>query len=137
MTYQKNDKSPGVLNDPIEGYMSIDFFQLASQAISKAYIKRVIKESRLSLTEFIDIIPISIDTYKRKVVFNPPVTEKVLEVEQVYKNGLEAFGEGFYDWMESTNPSLGYKKPKELLVNSFGIRQLIAEIGRIEHGVLA
>lgn len=137
MKYRKDQPKLEVLNEPLEGYLSLDFFHLASKAISKDYIKRVIKNSRLGVSEFIDLIPISIDTYKRKAVFNPPVTEKVLEVEQVYKKGLEAFGNGFYKWMESPNPTLGYKMPKELLVNSFGIRQLIAEIGRMEHGVLA
>jgi len=65
------------------------------------------------------------------------VTEKVLEIEEVYRHGLEAFGESFYQWMNTENIGLGGVAPKTLLNNSFGIRLLLDEIGRLEYGVLA
>ncbi|MEQ8878970.1 MAG: DUF2384 domain-containing protein, partial [Cyclobacteriaceae bacterium] len=101
------------------------------------YIKSVIKISGLSLNDLIDILPISIDTYKRKTSFSPAVTEKILEIEEVYKKGIAAFGDGFHAWMEADNPVLGNIKPRALLKNSFGIRRLLDQIGRMEHGVLA
>ncbi|MEQ8712888.1 MAG: MbcA/ParS/Xre antitoxin family protein [Cyclobacteriaceae bacterium] len=126
-----------VLNEPAVAYGQVDYFTLATHHISKSYIKSFLKKSQLSLQELIELVPISIDTYKRKTDFNPSVTEKVLEMEEVYKKGISAFGDGFYDWMDSSNPALGGVKPKSLLTNSFGIRRLLDEIGRIEHGVLA
>jgi len=83
-----------------------------------------------------EIVPISIDTYKRKTSFNPFVTEKILEIEEVYHKGQNAFGDGFYVWMGTENVALGLM-PKTLLSNSFGIRRLLDQIGRMEHGVLA
>ena len=63
--------------------------------------------------------------------------KKVLEIEEVYRKGVAAFGDSFYAWMLANNVSLGGVPPKSLLQNSFGIRMLLDEIGRMEHGVLA
>ena len=87
--------------------------------------------------ELISILPISIDTYKRKLAFNPPVTEKVLEIEEVYRKGIDVFGDSFHQWMNTQNIALGSVAPKTLLKNSFGVRLLLNEIGRLEHGILA
>lgn len=126
-----------ILNEPVAVYGHANYYALAQQRISKDYIKHVLSISKLSISELINIIPISIDTYKRKSKFNPNVTEKVLEIEQVYHTGLKAFGEGFHHWMNTENVAIGTIKPKSLLSNSFGIRRLLDEIGRMEHGVLA
>ncbi len=126
-----------ILEEPVSGYISTDYYNLANRGISKKYLKHVLKQAKLSVDEFIKILPISIDTYKRKTAFNSTVSEKVLEVEEVYRKGTAAFGDSFYTWMSTTNVALGNVKPKELLINSFGIRMLLDEIGRMEHGILA
>ena len=135
--YSINTDHAHTLQEPSEAYQPANYFIMASHAISKGYIKQVLALSRLSLSELIQIIPISIDTYKRKSEFSPAVTEKVLEIEETYRRGLEAFGDGFYAWMDTINVALGGVKPKSLLSNSFGVRRLLEQIGRIEHGVLA
>jgi len=126
-----------VLQDPAVSYGAESFYQLSACSISKNYIKQVLAFTRLTVSELINIIPVSIDTYKRKGEFNPTVTEKILEVEEVYRKGFEAFGESFHQWMNTANLALGGVTPKTLLNNSFGIRLLLDEIGRLEYGVLA
>ena len=135
--YKTTEDKNLILNEPSEAYGSVDYFAMANSEITKNYIKQVLSISKLGLTELIDILPISIDTYKRKSNFNPSVTEKILEIEEVYHKGLDAFGDGFHSWMNTRNIALGSVLPKELLVNSFGIRRLLDQIGRMEHGVLA
>jgi len=135
--YKPHQSTPKVLHEPVTAYGSANYFVLANQSVSKHYIKEVINISRLSLRDLIEILPISIDTYKRKSVFSPAVTEKILEIEEVYKKGIAAFGVGFHAWMNAENITLGSIKPKELLKNSFGVRRLLDQIGRMEHGVLA
>ncbi len=130
-------KASSILEEPAVAYATGSYYSLSAQSISKTYIKKVLKLSGLSVTELIKLIPISIDTYKRKSIFNPSVTEKILEIEEVYRRGLDAFGESFHDWMAADNIALGGVKPKALLTNSFGIRLLLDEIGRLEYGVLA
>ena len=128
-----------ILQEPALSYESFQegYYELAGQAISKTYIKSIIQLTRMNVPDFIDLIPISIDTYKRKNIFNPIVTEKVLQIEEVYRKGLDAFGPGFYDWFNSPNTYLGGVKPQKLLSNSFGVRQLIELLGRMEYGILA
>lgn len=128
-----------VLNEPLVAYERFQesYFEMAGQAISKTYIKGILTLTQIPLNEFIHLIPISIDTYKRKAIFNPYVTEKVLQIEEVYRKGLHAFGNGFYHWVTSPNTALGGQIPRSLLSNSFGVRQLLELIGRMEHGVLA
>ncbi len=133
----KNQQKAQILQEPAVAYGNVNYFALSNHLISKKYIKNVLDISKLTLSELLEIIPISIDTYKRKNEFNTFVTEKVLEIEEVYRRGLDAFGEGFYDWMDATNLAMGGLRPKELLRNSFGVRKLLDQIGRVEHGILA
>ncbi len=135
--YKVPEQKFRILEEPVSGYVSADYYNLANRGISKKYLKFVLKQAKLSVEEFIKILPISIDTYKRKTEFNSTVSEKVLEVEEVYRKGTAAFGDSFYDWMSTTNVALGNVQPKKLLTNSFGIRMLLDEIGRMEHGILA
>ncbi|NBC82487.1 MAG: DUF2384 domain-containing protein [Bacteroidetes bacterium] len=135
--YKPTEHKHQVLHEPAATYVPGSYYKLAFSGISKNYLKQVLRFCHLSVSEFIQAIPISLDTYKKNSEFKPHVTEKVLEIEEVYKKGLEAFGENFYPWMETVNPAMGNIKPKELLRNSFGIRILLDEIGRLEHGILA
>lgn len=131
----EEDRSHKV-HEPFASYQA-DYFALANQGIDKEYIKKVSKTTNLTLTELMEILPISMDTFKRKVSFDSNVAEKILEIEEVYKEGMDAFGEGFPQWMDTSNVGLGNIKPKTLLVNSFGVRRLLDQIGRIKHGILA
>ena len=135
--YNLRPQDAPVLNEPAAAYEQINYYALANRSISKNYIKHLLKRSKLSVSELIEIIPISIDSYKRKTEFNANVTERILEIEEVYHKGLRSFGDGFYQWMDTSNPALGGIVPKSLLKNSFGVRRLLDEIGRIAHGVLA
>lgn len=135
--YRLSADEPSTLEEPMVVYGHHDMVSLASRNISKDYIKDVQRITKLSVNELIDLLPISIDTYKRKTQFNPNVTEKILEIQEVYQKGLDAFGEDFYLWMDAPNVALGGSIPKALLSNSFGIRRLLDQIGRMEHGVFA
>ena len=136
-SYKTSSSPHSLLEEPLPHYDPTGNYQLASHAISKKYIKHVMALSHLSVSDLIGIIPVSLDTYKRKNEFNPPVTEKILEVEEVYRKGLEVFGEKFHQWMDTENIALGGINPKQLLSNSFGVRMLLDQIGRMEHGILA
>ncbi len=136
--YKFQEKDTGhILQEPMASYGMNTYFELSAKSISKHYIKQIIRLTGFSVPDFISLTPISIDSYKRKDIFDPRVTEKVLEIEEVYRKGLEVFGDSFHQWMLADNVSLGGVTPKSLLQNSFGIRVLLDEIGRMEHGVLA
>lgn len=135
-TYTTKQDQPQLVHEPFAQYQ-VDFFTLANQGINKEYIKKMAKITKLTLAELMEILPISMDTFKRKTGFDSNVTEKILEIEEVYQEGMNAFGENFHSWMNTKNVGLGNIKPKVLLRNSFGIRRLLDQVGRIKHGVLA
>lgn len=135
--YKISENELNVLHEPMTVYGEANYFVLAGRSVSKSYVQRIMALSGLTLAELINILPISIDTYKRKTMFQPAVTEKILEIEEVYRAGIAAFGEGFHAWMNIENMALGGIKPKQLLSNSFGVRRLLSQIGRMQHGVLA
>ncbi|OCX50756.1 hypothetical protein BEL04_18660 [Mucilaginibacter sp. PPCGB 2223] len=82
----------------------------------------------------------TIQRYKKESkTFDPIYSERIIQIELLYKRGSEVFGSeaSFNTWMESNIVALGNVKPKELLDTSFGIQSIMDELGRIEHGVFA
>ena len=71
--------------------------------------------------------------------FDPIYTEKILEIAQVQKKGIEVFEnvDTFNQWMTTRTIALGGITPKSLLDNTFGIHMLLEELTRIEHGILS
>ncbi len=91
-------------------------------------------------TSFLHLSERTMQRYKKeKTTFDPVTSEKILEITLLYKLGIEVFGtnEKFAAWLDRKNASIGNRKPKELLENSFGIDFLKDELLRIEQGVLA
>lgn len=70
--------------------------------------------------------------------FKPIQSEKIIEVAEVTKVGLEVFGdmEKFKLWIETPIYALGNLKPIELLKDSYGKELVINELTRINYGIL-
>src|ERR1700744_4623163 len=82
----------------------------------------------------------TIQRYKKdKKPFDPIYSERILQIELLYKKGIQVFGvdDNFFIWMETKSMALGGVKPKDMLDTSFGINLIYDELGRIEHGVFA
>lgn len=88
-----------------------------------------------------DISTKSLQRYKqmKDFRFRPIHSEKILEIAEVIREGLEVFGdlEKFQLWLDTPNYALGNILPKELLKDSYGKDLLMAELIRISHGILA
>lgn len=65
-------------------------------------------------------------------------SEKIIEMAEVTQLGLDVFGhtEKFKLWLNTPNFALGKLTPKELLKDSYGKEMVIAELTRINHGIL-
>lgn len=68
----------------------------------------------------------------------PLETDRVLQVQEVYRRGEEVFGdrEVFSRWMESKHLLLG-KAPMDMLGSAEGINLVLDELIAIEHGLPA
>jgi putative toxin-antitoxin system antitoxin component (TIGR02293 family) len=70
--------------------------------------------------------------------FKPLHSEKIIEIAEVILAGLEVFGdmEKLKLWLNTPNFALGKLKPLELLRDSYGKELVLAELTRINYGIL-
>lgn len=123
-------------NDPMGA------IRLIKSGISKKSLDDLLEVTGLTSLEMADYMHVSERTLRNYVpttLLNPEMSERILEIAQLYDRGSEVFGslESFKKYMDSNNLALGNQKPKAFLDTSVGIQYLLQEVGRIEHGVLA
>ena len=116
------------------------FIEVIRKGIPKKVIDHLMQRIGLNESEMAGILHVSKRTLQRRApreILNPEQTERIIELAKVYSKGEEVLGEigQFADWMDQKLLALGNKKPKEFLDTSIGIRILLDELGRIEHGV--
>lgn len=70
--------------------------------------------------------------------FKPIHSEKIIEIAEVTKAGLDVFGsmDKLRLWLNTPNFALGKMKPIELLRDSYGKEMVISELVRVSHGIL-
>ncbi|WP_416438614.1 antitoxin Xre/MbcA/ParS toxin-binding domain-containing protein [Phnomibacter sp. MR] len=89
---------------------------------------------------FLDISTKSLQRYRSaSKVFRPIQSEKIIELAEVTKVGMDVFGdlEKFRLWLETPNYALGSLKPVELLKDSYGKEMVLGELVRINYGIFA
>jgi hypothetical protein len=90
---QPNDL-PIVHNEPSLVYGQFNCFDLSTRDVSKNYVKQILGISKLSTHGYHSDFHRYLQAQNE---FNPPVTEKILEIEEVYRTGLSAFGDSFHN----------------------------------------
>lgn len=90
--------------------------------------------------KFLDISTKSLHRYKMtsSYLFKSIHSEKIIEVAEVTKIGLDVFGnmDKFKLWLNTPNFALGRLKPIDLLKDSYGKELVIIELISINHGIL-
>ncbi len=89
--------------------------------------------------KFLDISTKSLHRYKMEHAFSFKRihSEKIIEMAEVTKIGLDVFGdmEKLKGWLNTPNYALGKMKPIELITDSYGKELVIAEMTRIDQGI--
>lgn len=94
--------------------------------------------SETDWVEFLDLSSKSLHRYKMAAkAFKPIHSEKILEIAEVTKYGLDVFQsqESFKTWLNTPCFALGNYKPIELIKTSYGKDLVIAELTHIQHGI--
>jgi putative toxin-antitoxin system antitoxin component (TIGR02293 family) len=90
--------------------------------------------------DFLDISTKSLQRYKNAAEhnFRPLHSEKIIEMAEVTKAGLDVFGdiEKLKLWLNTPSYALGSLKPIELLKDSYGKEMVMSELNRINYGIL-
>ncbi|MFZ4545551.1 MAG: type II toxin-antitoxin system Xre/ParS family antitoxin [Saprospiraceae bacterium] len=103
-------------------------------------IKQVTPFTENDWAKILDISSKSLQRYKTTSQhhFKSIHSEKIIEMAEVTKVGLEVFGdmEKLKLWLNTPNFALGNSVPIELLNDSYGKELVIAELTRINYGIL-
>lgn len=119
-----------------------DLIVVSRRGLSKKAVATLGKNLSMSQTDLFTILHISARTWQRytdEKLLPQDVTEKALQLANLYKQGESVFGDPakFKGWMDHPSPFFGGKKPIELLDTQFGFQAIQDELIRIEWGVLA
>jgi putative toxin-antitoxin system antitoxin component (TIGR02293 family) len=135
---RKPVKKYPILNDD-----SVGMVNLLREGVEFPYLNSISDRINFTLEDWASYLHLSertIQRYKKeKKPFDTIYTEKIVQIDLLYKRGTEVFGNeaNFHTWMETKSIPLGGVKPKELLDTTYGINLVADELGRIEHGIFA
>jgi putative toxin-antitoxin system antitoxin component (TIGR02293 family) len=89
---------------------------------------------------FLDVSTKSLQRYKiaKEHQFRSIHSEKIIEMSEVTKVGLDVFGSSdkLRAWLNTPNFALGKTMPIDLLKDSYGKDLVMGELIRINHGIL-
>ena len=76
---------------------------------------------------------------KNNGTFAPINAERAMQIANVLSEGRKTFGRipVFYDWLRSGPVTLDGVLSIESLNSAIGIQQVLTQLGRIQHGILA
>jgi len=95
----------------------------------------------LALNEWAHAVFVSPRTMQNRIRENKPFdalqSDRMVLIMHVMERGKEVFGDAgkFRRWLDAPRPTFGGRKPVERLNDLVGIGEVLAELGRIEHGV--
>jgi putative toxin-antitoxin system antitoxin component (TIGR02293 family) len=119
-----------------------DLIGVIRAGIPKQAMTHLMDVADISLNEMASIIHTSDRTLRRyapQQKLSQEQSERMVEMAKLYSRGEEVFGtmEQFKQWMDTLLLPFGNKKPKAFLDTSLGIKMIMDELGRIEHGIFA
>ena len=118
-----------------------DLIEISRRGLSKKAVATMARHLNLTQSDLFSILHISTRTWQRytdEKLLPQDVTERALQLANLYKQGEEVFGNPgkFKGWMNHPSPFFGGRKPIELLDTQFGFQAVLDEIARIDWGVL-
>ena len=105
--------------------------------------KKIAEKTDFTQKEWSEILHISERTLQRyakeNTVFGFSVADRILQVNKVFERGLEVFGSyaKFNLWLRGDPYMLEGRLSLLSLASIEGINNILTQIGRIEHGILA
>lgn len=105
--------------------------------VSKQDWKALLKNLGYTEKELEPILPASISSMQKKMVYGKETSERIYELARLYGLGYEVFDtkEDFKQWLNAPSKALGGKKPFELLDSSLGFELVQNEIVRVQYNV--
>jgi putative toxin-antitoxin system antitoxin component (TIGR02293 family) len=132
----------GLLDHSDAVSQEMDLIQLVRKGISKKSLDHLISQIGYTITDIASVLHVSdrnLRRYEPGEKLNTEQSERLVEIAGLYAKGEDVFGsiDSFNQWMNAEILALGNQTPRSFLDTSIGIRMLMKELGRIEHGIFA
>ena len=140
--YPDYDFKPTSAEEPVAYYGLQNQFNIVKDFAYNDY-KRIASKVDFTQKEWADILHISERTLQRysndNGSFNSGVIDRILQIKKVLEKGEEVFGtyEKFNLWLRGNPYMLEGQLSLHSLSSFDGINNVLTQLGRIEHGILA
>ncbi len=140
--YKKTIIEPGKAEEPEVAYGMPKQFKITKDLTFNDF-KKIASKTDFTQKEWSDILHISERTLQRyskeNSAFSFSVTDRILQINKVFERGLEVFGsyEKFNLWLRGEPYMLEGRLSLHSLASFEGINNVLTQVGRIEHGILA
>lgn len=126
-----------VLNGKDAPSYKMELIERIREGVKKSDWKQLIEHIESTEKEFEHILPASISSMQKKLVYSKETSERIYELASLFGLGYDVFDskEDFKKWLMTPSRTLGNKIPFELLDSSFGFEMVENEIVRIEYNV--
>lgn len=126
-----------VLNGKDAPSYKMELIDRIREGVKKADWKQLIEHLESTEKEFEHILPASISSMQKKLVYSKETSERIYELASLFGLGYDVFDskEDFKRWLMAPSRTLGNKIPFELLDSSFGFEMVENEIVRIQYNV--
>jgi len=139
--YKTSDTILRVASLRPENHLSIaEKISVVKDGISKKDLLSLKEKSGLDYSELARALSVTRATLinkKKNEKFNASLSERILDIADLYSFGFEIFGDeaSFVQWMDTPNRALNFQKPVAFIDNQFGRQEVRNIIGRIAYGV--
>ncbi len=140
--YKKTEPEPRKFEEPEAAYGPVKNIKITKDFAYNDF-KKVAAKTDFTQKEWSDILHISDRTLQRyskdNSAFNFSVTDRILQINKIFERGQEVFGsyKKFNLWLRENPYMLEGRLSLHSLASFEGINNVLIQIGRIEHGILA
>ena len=140
--YKTDDIKSAKVEEPLEEYGIQPHFQSVKDFTFNDF-KKIASKVNFTQKEWSDILHVSDRTLQRYAndngSFNTGVIDRIVQISKVLQRGREVFGsyEKFNLWLRENPYMLEGRLSLHSLASIEGINNVLTQLGRIEHGILA
>jgi putative toxin-antitoxin system antitoxin component (TIGR02293 family) len=119
-----------------------DLTKLAEAGLPKEALIIFLKKSNLEerrLYTYLDVTKRTLANYKPRQKLRLYISDRLIHLAQLYAKGKELFDtfDHFNEWLNRPSLDLAGDRPIDRIQSRAGVDELLAVLGRLEHGVLA
>ena len=120
-------------------YSSADMISRIRAGVSRKDVLAFCSTIKRSLSALAQVLPVSYSLLTKRDKYDAQVTERVMQIADLYKLGLVVFGDvlHFNQWLDTPAPQVHGQRPFDLLDTTYGIDLIKQWVQRIDHGLPA